>query len=88
MLAAINTGRLAVYAGEDSAEWRQLWWEARHTRYQLKASERLSWAVPAHEGHDDFVVSLALCARAAENAPPPPAGSIKRSQPTPDDSGW
>jgi hypothetical protein len=59
-----------------------------HTRYHLKAGETLAWSVPAHEGHDDFVVSLALCAHAAESAIPPPAGSLKRAGPMADDQGW
>jgi hypothetical protein len=88
MLGMINTGRLTLYAPDGSAESRQCWWEIEHTRYHLKAGETLAWSVPAHEGHDDFVVSLALCARAAESAVPPPAGSLRRAEPTRDDHGW
>jgi len=88
MLGMINTGRLVLYAPDGSDEARQCWWEIEHTRYHLKAGETLAWSVPDSEGHDDFVVSLALCARAAEDAVPPPAGALKRAEPTPDDSGW
>src|SRR5579864_1281223 len=88
MLGMINTGRLSLYAPDGSAEARQCWWEVEHTRYHLKTGEMLAWSVPDSEGHDDFVVSLALCARAAESAVPPAAGSLKRAGPMPDDSGW
>jgi hypothetical protein len=88
MLGMINTGRLSLYAPDGSPEARQCWWEIEHTRYHLKAGETLVWSVPDSEGHDDFVVSLALCARAAESAVPPAAGRLKRAEPTADDRGW
>jgi len=87
MLAMINAGRLAVYADDGSPEARQLWQEVTACRYWLRAGEQLSWAVPDNEGHDDFVVSLALCAHAADTLLIPAASTLIRAQPD-DDAGW
>jgi hypothetical protein len=81
MLAMTNTGRLSLYREEGSAEWRECWAEIRACRYRLRSGEQLAWSVPESEGHDDFVVSLALCARAAESLVPPAAGGVIRARP-------
>jgi hypothetical protein len=81
MLAKANTGRLAMYAADDSPEFRQFWKEIIACRYALRSGEQLSWSVPPTEGHDDFVVSLALCCRAADSLSPPAAGVLLRSAP-------
>jgi len=65
MLAMINTGRLSIYSDATGPEAAQFWREARACRYRLRAGETISWSVPESEGHDDFVVSLALACRAA-----------------------
>ncbi|HLJ68822.1 MAG TPA: hypothetical protein VKX16_15815, partial [Chloroflexota bacterium] len=89
LLAMLNTGRVSVYQRDQSAECRQLWWEVAHARYHLRAGEIMAWSVPDAEGHDDFIVSLALCAHAANLTLPPIASGIVRAQPTPDDeSRW
>lgn len=41
------------------------------TRYELKGMETLSFSAPAREGHDDYLMSLALCVYAAATTPPP-----------------
>lgn len=81
MLAAINTGRLSVYRHDGSDEARALWQEAGACRYSLRAGEQIAWSVPEEEGHDDFVTSLALCCRAAEELPVPAASGIIRPRP-------
>lgn len=88
LLAAINTERLTVYAPDGSPEHRQFWHEITHTRYRLRAGEQLTWSVPPTDGHDDFVVSLALAAHAATHTPPPPASALIRSLPDEDDGRY
>jgi hypothetical protein len=48
----------------------------------------MGWGVPESEGHDDFVVSLALCCRAAEDLIPPAAGVLIRSKPDHEQQEW
>jgi hypothetical protein len=88
MLAKANTGRLHVYRDEDSIAWREFWKQVAACRYQLRAGEIMSWSVPATEGHDDFVVSLALCCRAADGLAPPGAGTLMRATSDDEVPGW
>ncbi|HVA23623.1 MAG TPA: hypothetical protein VMW62_04445, partial [Chloroflexota bacterium] len=76
MLAAVNAGRVRVYASDGSAECREWWEQARLCRYAMHQSSAMSFFVPEKDGHDDFVVSLALCVKAASAAAPEPAGAI------------
>ncbi|HEV3311682.1 MAG TPA: hypothetical protein VG815_14315, partial [Chloroflexota bacterium] len=85
LLAAAETGRLSMYqtdGGENSTEfWKQL----RLTQYRLRGSEEMDFSVPASDGHDDFVMSLALAVRAAEALSSPAVGGLVRARPEPDD---
>jgi len=67
LLEMINTGRCSVYkdGGEEAAE---LWGEVGLARYEMRENNQLRWYVAPHEGHDDFLVSLALCCQAAQGA--------------------
>jgi hypothetical protein len=78
MLAMVNTGRLHLYKEDGSPERHECLKEIALCRYWLRGNEQLAWAVPASEGHDDFVVSLALVARAAQGMAPPAAGGLVR----------
>jgi hypothetical protein len=88
MLAKTNAGRLAMYAADESPEWRQFWTEIEACRYVTRAGEQLGWSVPPTEGHDDFVVSLALCCRAADCVTAPAAGVLLRSAPDHEVGAW
>ena len=51
-------------------------------------NEQIAWGVPETEGHDDFVISLALCARAAERTPPPVISTLIRAPRDDGDGRW
>jgi hypothetical protein len=87
LLTMVNTGRLSLYKEDGSEEWRQCRAELRAVRAEPRSGEILAWSVPESEGHDDFVVSLALCARAAESGPPPALGGLIRARPD-GEGGW
>jgi hypothetical protein len=76
-LAAVNGGRLKMYAGdgEDGAA-AELWREAALCRYAVRRNQQLAFWVPETEGHDDFVVSAALCAWAAREVVATPAAAL------------
>lgn len=66
VLAAVNSGRLKMYAPDGSEECRRFWTEAELCRSQFRPNQTISFFVDPHEGHDDFVMSLALAVEAAE----------------------
>ncbi|MGI8925814.1 MAG: hypothetical protein ACR2HN_04110 [Tepidiformaceae bacterium] len=65
LMAAANTGALALYAPDGSDEALACRQELRECRSRLLVNGRVWWAAPP-AGHDDYAVSLALCLRAAE----------------------
>ncbi len=77
LLEMVNTGRCRVY-GDGGEEAAELWCEVGLARYEMRENNALRWYVPAHEGHDDFLVSLALCCEAAQGAARPAADAVVR----------
>jgi len=69
LLGAVKAGRCRVYAGT-SPEWSEFWSEARLCRVEYLPSRLMRWYVDEAEGHDDYVVSLALVVRAMEAGAP------------------
>lgn len=67
LIAAANTGSLALYEPDGSGEAEAARGELRECRAALRGHAGLWWAAPGG-AHDDYVVSLALCLRAAEGA--------------------
>ncbi|MCL4369296.1 MAG: hypothetical protein M1380_00060 [Chloroflexi bacterium] len=79
LLAAVNSGRLKIYAPDGSAECAEFWRQCERTRYTVRANQTLNFYVPENEGHDDFVVSAALCVEAASAYGGAPAmGAVAR----------
>jgi hypothetical protein len=71
-LAVVETGRYRDYVEDGAADTRQFWYEVAHCERQVGASDAkaLRWGVwesPAYDGliargHDDLLLSAALCA--------------------------
>ncbi len=80
LLAAVNTGRLKMYADDGSSESRRFWDELRRARSVHLANQRLNFFVPAGEGHDDYLISAALCVHAAAAFEAPAFSRIARSR--------
>jgi hypothetical protein len=79
LLTFAGTGRLKVYQpadDEQARQWGRLLRELEAARYELKGMETLTFSVPTREGHDDYLMSLALCAYAAATTPPPPESQV------------
>lgn len=76
LLAAVNGGRLAVYAAPGAPEWEEFWAQCRAARSEMRANQQMAFFVPEAEGHDDFVISLALSVAAAGGAAPVPFGEV------------
>jgi hypothetical protein len=70
LLAAINGGRLKVYKGDGSEEAQEFWLEMERAKSQFRASQTMNFYVDPSQGHDDFLMSLALLVEAASRYQP------------------
>jgi hypothetical protein len=71
LLTAVNGGRLRLYAGgPESAELQQCLAQLAACRAVYRANRTLNFFVEPRDGHDDYVISLALLVAAAASAAP------------------
>jgi hypothetical protein len=70
LLAAINSGRLKMYAGDGSPEYREFWFEMEKAKSRYRPNRTMNFSLDAAEGHDDFLMSLALAVKAASDYEP------------------
>ena len=64
LLAAVNGGRLKVYAADGSSEYSQFWSEMETARATYRPSRQINFFVDPSEGHDDYLMSLAMAVEA------------------------
>jgi hypothetical protein len=76
LLAAVGAGRVQMYAADGSPEHREFWAQCRACRCQALPGQQMRFFVPAEEGRDDYVMSLALCVHAAGLVGPAPASTV------------
>jgi hypothetical protein len=83
LLALVNAGRFTLYhqAGAPRAIYEECWSQINQARYTLPASETINFFGEPSEGHDDFLISLALCAQALEAMIQPAAGQKMAARP-------
>lgn len=67
LLAAVNAGRLKMYAADGSVEHAQFWRELELARYRLRPNQLMDFFVDPADGHDDFLMSLALAVQAGDS---------------------
>jgi len=78
LLAAINSGRLKSYSGDGSDEYQEFWFETERAKSQYRPSQTMNFYVDPSEGHDDFLMSLALLVEAGNQYEPKTAvGSVR-----------
>ncbi|OGO24865.1 MAG: hypothetical protein A2144_04030 [Chloroflexi bacterium RBG_16_50_9] len=70
LLAAVNSGRLKVYQGDGSPEYQEFWIEMEKAKSQYRPSQTINFYVDPSQGHDDFLMSLALLVEAAKQYEP------------------
>jgi len=80
LLAAINSGRLKVYRGDGSEEEQEFWFEMEKARSQYRPSQTMNFYVDPAQGHDDFLISLALVVEAANQYSPRGARGSMREE--------
>ncbi len=76
LLAAINSGRLKMYAGDGSPEYQEFWSEMEKAKSQYRPNQTMNFYVDPTQGHDDFLMSLALLAEASSQYSPRSARGI------------
>jgi hypothetical protein len=72
LLAAVNSGRLKCYAPDGSDEYAGFRRELELARVAYRPAGGMNFYVDAAEGHDDYLVSLALAAEAGRAGLPEP----------------
>jgi hypothetical protein len=60
LLAAINSGCLKMYVGDGSPEYQEMCFELSKSRTYYRPSRTMNFFVDPSDGHDDFLMSLAL----------------------------
>ena len=78
LLAAVNSGRLKVYKGDGSEEYQEFWFELEKAKSQYRPSQTMNFYVDPAQGHDDFLMSLALLVEAANQYEPKTAKGEER----------
>ena len=69
LLAAINSGRLKIYAPDGSPEFQEFWQEVERAKSFFRPNQTMNFLVDPAQGHDDFLMSLALVVEAASYTP-------------------
>jgi len=77
--AAANTNRLTIWKPDSSPEHQELTRQLALCRAVYKPNRTLQFFLAADEGHDDMVISLALCIEAGNATTPTVARGIIRS---------
>jgi hypothetical protein len=65
-LGLVNSGRLKIYAPDEAPPeiYEECWKQLRLARYSIPGEGLLNMMVSPSDGHDDFLISIALCTEA------------------------
>ncbi len=75
-LAAVNSGALKMYAADNSAEYKEFWRQMEHAKSHYRESRTMNFYVDPSDGHDDYLMSLALLVEAAGRYSPREAKGV------------
>ncbi|MFW6102602.1 MAG: hypothetical protein ACOC6O_03000 [Chloroflexota bacterium] len=70
LLSFINSGRLKLYRQDGSWEYKETLFELERARARYRPNQTMNFYVDPQEGHDDFLVSVALVVEAAKGFSP------------------
>ena len=70
VLSFANSSRIKLYKQDGSNEYREMMFQLEHSRAQYRPNQTMSFYVDQSEGHDDFLMSLALTVEAARGFSP------------------
>ncbi len=69
-LAFVNSGRLKLYRQDGSQEYKETILQLERARAQYRANQTINFYVDSQEGHDDFLMSLALTVEGVKDFSP------------------
>ncbi len=72
LISAVNGGRLGMYSADGSAEYAETWRQVELARIAYRPSRLMNFYVDPAEGHDDYLVSMALAVHAVADGIEPP----------------
>ena len=70
LLSFANSGRLKLYRQDGSKEYKEMMFQLERARAQYRPNQTMNFYVDPTEGHDDFLMSLALVAEGARDFSP------------------
>jgi len=70
LLSFVNSGRLKLYKQDGSKEYKETLYQLEKARAQYRPNQTVNFYVDPSEGHDDFLMSLALAAEGARDFSP------------------
>jgi hypothetical protein len=87
----IDSGRLKMYRDEGAPDdiSKEAWKQLKLARYKVPGEGLLDMYVAPEEGHDDYLISIALCCEAGNEPPKPTFYSVMiRPRPLYEWEGW
>lgn len=70
LIAAVNSNRLHCYSADGSAEYSEFLLEMERARSLYRPNQTINFYLDPDDGHDDYLTSLALCVKAAQDGQP------------------
>ena len=70
LLSFVNNSRLKLYKGDGSREYQETMLQLERARSQYRPNQTMNFYVDPSEGHDDFLMSLALTVEGAKDFSP------------------
>jgi hypothetical protein len=67
LLAAVNSGRVKMHAGDGSREYIEFWQQMEKAKSCYHPNRTINFFVEPSQGHDDFLMSLALLVEAGKD---------------------
>ena len=70
LLSFVNNSRLKLFKGDGSREYQETMFQLERARAQPRPNQTMNFYVDPSEGHDDFLMSLALTVEGAKDFSP------------------
>ena len=79
VLSFVNSARLKLYKQDGRPEYRETMFQLEKAKAQYRPNQTMNFYVDPSEGHDDFLMSLALLIQAGKDFNPRSARGLLRA---------